>query len=184
MEQIPSWEANRFSTSQESPRILWNPNVVTTFTSARQLSLSWASSIQSLPPHPTSWRSIVLLSSHLRVGLPSSIFPPDFLTNTLYTPPLSPIRARCPAHLILLDFMTRKILGKEYRSLSSSLCNFLHSPVTSCLLGPNTLLNTLLSNTLSHRSSLNVSEQVSHPYRKTGSVIILYILIFKFRSLL
>jgi hypothetical protein len=26
-------------------------------------------------------------------------------------------------------------LGKEYRSLSSSLCNFLHSPVTSSLLG-------------------------------------------------
>jgi hypothetical protein len=27
MEQIPSWEANRFSASQEIPRILWNPNV-------------------------------------------------------------------------------------------------------------------------------------------------------------
>jgi len=34
-------------------------------------------------------------------------------------------------------------LGKEYRSLSSSLCNFLHSPITSSLLGPNNLLNTL-----------------------------------------
>jgi hypothetical protein len=27
MEQSPSWEANRFSTSQEIPRILWNPMV-------------------------------------------------------------------------------------------------------------------------------------------------------------
>jgi hypothetical protein len=27
MEQSPSWEANRFSASQEIPRILWNPNV-------------------------------------------------------------------------------------------------------------------------------------------------------------
>jgi len=27
MEQSPSWEANRFSTSQEIPRILWNPKV-------------------------------------------------------------------------------------------------------------------------------------------------------------
>ena len=27
MEQIPSWEANRFSASQEIPRILWNPKV-------------------------------------------------------------------------------------------------------------------------------------------------------------
>ena len=27
MEQSPSWEANRFSASQEIPRILWNPKV-------------------------------------------------------------------------------------------------------------------------------------------------------------
>ena len=27
MEQGPSWEANRFSASQEIPRILWNPNL-------------------------------------------------------------------------------------------------------------------------------------------------------------
>jgi hypothetical protein len=47
-------------------------------------------------------------------------------------------------------------------------------------LGPNTLLNTLFSNTLSLRSSLNVSDQVSHPYKTTGKIIFLYILIFKF----
>ena len=55
-----------------------------------------------------------------------------------YTPPLSsPIRPSCPAHLIHLDFITRTILGEEYKSFSSSLCNLLHSPVTSSLLGPN-----------------------------------------------
>ena len=27
MEQIPSWQANRFAASQEIPRILWNPKV-------------------------------------------------------------------------------------------------------------------------------------------------------------
>ena len=27
MEQSPSWEANRFSASQEVPRPLWNPKV-------------------------------------------------------------------------------------------------------------------------------------------------------------
>ena len=42
---------------------------ITAFTSDRQLSLSWASSIQSIPPHPTSWRSILMLSSHLRLYL-------------------------------------------------------------------------------------------------------------------
>jgi hypothetical protein len=74
----------------------------------------------------------------------------------------------------------RLILGDEYRSLCSSLCNFLHSPVTSSLLDPNIPLNTPFPNTLSLRSSLNVNDQVSHPYKTTGKIIILYILIFKF----
>ena len=30
---------------------------------SRHLSLSWASSIQFIPPHPTSWRSFLILSS-------------------------------------------------------------------------------------------------------------------------
>jgi hypothetical protein len=48
------------------------------------------------------------------------------------------------------------------------------------LLGPNTLLNTLFSNTLSLRSSLNVRDQVSHPYKATGKIIVLYNSIFTF----
>ena len=44
----------------------------------------------------------------------------------------------------------------------------------------NTLLNTLFSNTLSLRFSLNVSDQVSHSCRTTGKIIVLCILIFKF----
>jgi hypothetical protein len=56
------------------------------------------------------------------------------------------------------------------------LCNFLHSPVTSSLFGPNILLRTLSSNTLSLCSSLNVRDQVSHPYKTTGRIMVLYIL--------
>jgi hypothetical protein len=63
----------------------------------------------------------------------------------LYTQLLSPICAIYSAHLILLDFISRKILGEQYRLLSSSLYSFLHSPVNPSLLGPNIHLNTLFS---------------------------------------
>ena len=117
IQQGPSWEANRFSASQEIPHILWNPKV--------------HYSIHKCPPpvpilsqinpvytsHPTSWRSILILSSHLHLGLPSGLFPPGFPTKPLYTPLLCLILATCTAHLILLDFITRSILGEQYRWL-------------------------------------------------------------------
>ena len=153
---------------------------ITAIISARQLSLSWASSIQSISPHPTSWRSILILSSYRRQGLQSGLFFFRFSHQTLNTPFLSPIHATCTVHLILLDLIIRRTFGEEYRSLSSSLCSFLQSTVTTSLPGPNILLNTLFSNTVSLRSSLNVSNQVSHPYTTTGKIIVLYILILKF----
>ena len=86
----------------------------------------------------------------------------------------SPIRATCPAHLILLDFITRTILGEEYRPFSSSLCSLLHSPVTSSLLGPNILLNTIFSNTLQPQKwvsyvSLFLPPRFSPVYSKCSS---------------
>jgi hypothetical protein len=44
------------------PEFYGNRRFITTFTSTRQLSLPWASSIQSIPPHSTSWTSILILS--------------------------------------------------------------------------------------------------------------------------
>jgi hypothetical protein len=80
-------------------------------TSARHLSLSWATSIQSMSPHPISWRSILIFASHPRLGLPSGLFPSSFPTKTLYTSLLSPISSTCPTYLILLSLITQTILG-------------------------------------------------------------------------
>ena len=94
---------------------------ITALTTVRHLSLFWASSIHYMPPHPTSWRSILILSTFLH------LFPSAFPTKTLYVSLLSSIQSTCPAHLILLGLITRTILGEQYRSLSSTLCSFLHS---------------------------------------------------------
>ena len=59
---------------------------ITALTNVRHLSLSWASPIQSLYPHPTSWRSILILPTHLCLGLPSDSFPPISPPRP-YTPP-------------------------------------------------------------------------------------------------
>ena len=103
----------------------------------------------------------------------------SFHTKTLYAPLASPIRATCTAHFIILDFITWIISDEQHRSLSSQLRTLLKSPVTSSLLGPNILLINLLSNTVNQRSSLNVSDQVSHPDKTTEKIIVMYILIFK-----
>jgi hypothetical protein len=55
------------------------------------------------------------------------------------------------------------------RYAASSTLLSLHS-----FFGPNILLSTLFSNTLSQSSSFNVGNQVSHPYRTTGKVIVPY----------
>ena len=126
-----------------------------------------------------------LLEIHPNIIHPSTPSSPQWSPSLWFPqqdpihPLSSPILSTCPAHLILLDFITRTILGEEYKSFSSSLCSLLHSPVTSSFLGPNILLNTMFSNTLSFLSSRNVIDQVSHPYKTTDKIIVrTYIMLY------
>jgi hypothetical protein len=86
MEQSPSWEANSFSASQEIPRILWNPEVHYHIhkNPPPVPILSQLNPVHA--PRPSSWRSILILSSHLRLGLPSGRLPSGLPTKILYTP--------------------------------------------------------------------------------------------------
>ena len=144
MVQSPSWAANWFAASQEIPRISRNPKVHYR-THKRPPPVSVLG--QPIPVHIPTFHHLENHPNIIHPSTPTSpqwFFPSGFRTKTPYTALSSPIRATCPANLILLDFIIRTIWGEEYKSFSSSLCSLLQSPVTSSLLGPNILINTII----------------------------------------
>ena len=110
---------------------------ITPFTSVRHMSLSWARLMQFMPPLPTSRRSILILSSHPQLGLPSGLFPTDFPTETcmhLYSPPyvlhVSPISNTLQ---LLMTNKTREL----YKFLCLSATSFFLYVLISLSLQPN-----------------------------------------------
>jgi hypothetical protein len=98
-----------------------------------------------------------MLSSHLHLGLPSGLLPSGLPTKMLYAPdhPNNTGRRVQTMQLLIMQFSPTSLhlipLGSKY------------SP------------STLFSNTLNLCSSLNVRDKVSHPYKITGKIIVLYI---------
>ena len=101
---------------------------------------------------PISLRFILILSSHLCLGLPKSLFPVGVPVKILKALLPSSILAIWPAHLNLPDLITQRMLGERCQLWSSSLWSLLHFPFSS-LLDPNIRLRILFSNTLDLHSS-------------------------------
>ena len=78
LEKLTGWKLVK-----KFPAFYGTRSFITALTSVRHLSLSWASPIQSINPHPTSWRSILTLFSHLRLGLPSGLFPSGYRSSSI-----------------------------------------------------------------------------------------------------
>ena len=155
MKQSPSWESSRFSASQEIPRILWNPQVQyrihTCPPSVHMLS-------QPNPVHiPTSH----ILTIHPNIILPSTPGSSKWSLSLKFHPKksayASPLPHTCymprPPRSCRFDYP--KNIWWAVQIISSLLCSFHRSPVTSSLLRPNILLSTPFSITLTCNCNIN-----------------------------
>jgi len=129
------------------------------------------------PPHPTSWRFILILSSHLCLGLPSGLFslhslPKPFMH--LFSPSYMPCAP--PISIVLIRspeiYLVRSVAHEASRFAFLSNPHYLVPFRPTCLLQYITLWHPSASVPLP--SALSVTDQVSHPCtRTTGKIVIL-----------
>jgi hypothetical protein len=114
----------------------WNPNFHDRVRTCllHVLTLSQINPIHDLPCYCFILHFIITLSHMSQSYMWSHSF--RFHCQNPVPHTISPIRAWCPTRLDLLDLVTVIIFGEEYRSSSFSICNFLHSLVTSSPLAP------------------------------------------------
>ena len=178
MEQGPVWDDNRFSVSQEIPRILLNPRVHCRFHKCPP-TVPILSQIN--PVHVPKF-NILKIEINFNF-LSKSGYSKRFLSLRsphqvpVYTSPLPNICYMTPLHIIFFfDLINQAVLGEEKRSFSFPLCSFLYTLVTSSLWGASSVFSTLLSNTLSLLSSFSMSDKFAHSHKTTGKIIILYLI--------
>jgi hypothetical protein len=178
--ELSPWEARSRLITQEHSNILCSPKVHCPVHKSRPIFLNLN---QTNPVHPTPSYLCRIhfniirprMSDHFYWSLPFW----SSHQNTLCIPVHFHVcYIACLPHPPWVDYSN--CIWRRVQVTKLLIEHFLQPPVTSSLFGPNILLNTLFSNTLSLCSSLNVRDQVSYPYKATTKIIILYILNFSF----
>jgi hypothetical protein len=132
MEQSPFWVANRFSGSQEITRIFMEPEGSLPHSQVL-VNCFYPEPVPSspYPPHTTSWKSILILSSHVfsvQAKKAVELQRYSFLISALYTGKRSALRPGrfIPGIELLLLFLQEalglfSLLGIQSQSLAHSL---------------------------------------------------------------
>jgi hypothetical protein len=147
--------------TQKLPNILWNPKVhYRVHRSPPPVTIL----SQTNPIHttPTYLRSILLLFSHLRLGLPSDIFLSGSSTKDPICIPFTCMLHALPFSCSLITFQLYMSKSRCYES--SHYAVFLQPLVTSSILGTNTLPSVPCSQTPSICSPPSMSETNFHTY--------------------
>ena len=146
---------------------IWRFNAA--ITRALQQSLSWADSTQFLVLIQVSLKSILILSSHIRLGGPKGLLRVS-------------VQLKFWKHFYLLPFCLHDMSISSFHTVQN-MKFFIEEPSPLSIRNPSwapIFASGLFLNTLSRRSSLNVREPASQPYSTCGNIIVLYTLIFKF----
>jgi hypothetical protein len=117
MEQSSSWESKSHLASQKIPRVVYRLRVRYRVHNSPPPVPILILCIQLTSSHHVCLRSTLILSPHLRLDFPRGLFPSSFPINIFYAFFTTPIRAMCPAYLILFDLITLIIFGDSFCSV-------------------------------------------------------------------
>jgi len=175
LKQSPSWEANRFSASRRnSPHFVEPTCSLPHLQSPATCPYPESGLVHAFPSHFIVIHFNIIL--HLNPFLPSGLLISGLPAKTLYTPLLSPIRATCPADLIVLDAITRRYL---VRSTNHKAHYAVYpSPLLSRVCHAQVSSSAPYSRTPSAHVPPSVCETKTHQCKTTGKVTVLFVLIF------
>jgi hypothetical protein len=116
----PFLRSHQVCSHSRTSRVLWNPKVHYRVHKSSPLVpiLSQIDPIHTIPSYLS--KNHFNMVTHLRLGLPSGLFPSVFPTNILYVFLFSQICVTCPVHLII-NLLILTIPGEEYNLWSSPL---------------------------------------------------------------